>query len=64
MERISRVTIISTTVRLPLDLRRQAELEADLQGQTYSSFMRSLLVAYLRQAKERKLRNVDAKTTQ
>jgi len=43
--------IINTTVRMSLSLREQAEAEADSQGQTYSGFMRTLLIVYLREKK-------------
>lgn len=56
------IRIVNTTVRLPSGLREQAEIEASLQGQTYSSFMRSLLVIYLRE--KRTMRIIDAKVTQ
>lgn len=52
--------IINTTVRMSATLRQQAECEADSQGQTYSGFMRTLLVIYLRE--KRNLRLSDVKT--
>ena len=52
--------IINTTVRMSASLRQQAEAEADSQGQTYSGFMRTLLVIYIRE--KRNIRHSDAKT--